>query len=574
MHRSCGASLEQKTKIKRRNKMNATMSVGSESSIRSVVFSVQEIPLDKICESKTNPRREFDEAKLTELATSIRQHGVLQAVVVRPRPESAADVYELVAGTRRYRASKLVGRESIPANIRELTDAQCLELQLIENLQRTDIHEMDEAQGYAALMQMQPDNYTAEAIAATVGRSEKYVTGRLRLLQLIPDARQAFYGGKLTFIHAFEIARLQPNDQRRALQECFPNHRNVATILKDKKAEAATVRQLREWIDREIHLDLTTAAFDTHDETLVPSAGSCTRCPKRTGNNPLLFPEVRQKSTCTDRECFRAKVEALVQIRVKPLEEKGETPLHVSEAPSWQTNGHKSDVLHEGQFHRAKGKEECPSAKPAVYVDGKRTGAIFYVCQNEKCPVHAQTTKYEKTPQERAQRAKERLAERVEKQTRARILEAVRNKLPDISARQDLGMIALDYLHRLGHDNQRRLCRAYGWQEKKTKTAWGAKVVEYEKIASTAIEGMNVADLNRFLVVCSLVSDLYCPGYNLSQTLSKDSNLARTAARYKVDSAKLAATVREEFSQTAESKQSKTPKTTKGRKASSRKRRR
>jgi ParB family chromosome partitioning protein len=492
--------------------MNATITVSSESPIPSVIFSVREIPLDNICESKTNPRREFDETKLAELAESIRQHGVLQAVVVRPRPDSAADGYELVAGTRRYRASKLIGRETIPANIRELTDAQCLELQLIENLQRSDIHELDEAQGYAALMQMQPDNYTVETIASTLGRSEKYVTGRLRLLQLIPDARQAFYGGKLTFIHAFEISRLQPNDQRRALQECFPNHKSAATILKDKKAEATTVRELREWIEREIHLDLTSAPFDTQDETLLPSAGSCTRCPKRTGNNPLLFPEVRQKSTCTDRECFRAKVEALVQIRVKPLEEKGETPLRVSEAPSWQSNGHNSDDLYEGQFHKAKGKEECPNAKPAVYVDGKRTGAIFYVCRNEKCPVHAQTTRYERTPHERAQRVKERLAERLEKQTRARILDAVRSKLPDILARQDLEMVALDYLHRLGNDNQRCLCRAYGWQEKKTKTAWGTKVVDYEKIGAAAIKDMATADLNRFLVACALVSDLYCPG--------------------------------------------------------------
>jgi ParB family chromosome partitioning protein len=554
--------------------MNATMSTNVEGAIPSVIFSVREIPLDKICESKTNPRREFDETKLAELAESIRQHGVLQAVVLRPWPEGAPDGYELVAGTRRYRASKLVGRETIPANIRELTDAQCLELQLIENLQRSDIHELDEAQGYAALMQMQPDNYTVETIASTVGRSEKYVTGRLRLLQLIPDVRQAFYSGKLTFIHAFEIARLQPNDQRRALQECFPNHRSTATILKDKKAEAATVRELREWIEREIHLDLTNAPFDTQDEILLPSAGSCTQCPKRTGNNPLLFPEVRQKSTCTDRECFRAKVEALVQIRVKPLEEKGEKPLRVSEVPSWQTNGHKSDVLYEGQFHRTKGKEECPNAKPAVYVDGKRTGAIFYVCQNEKCPVHAQTTKYERTPQERAQRTKERLAERVEKQTRTGILDAVRNKLPDVPSRQDLEMIALDYLRRLGNDNQRRLCRSYGWQEKKTKTAWGTRVVDYEKIASVSIKDMASADLNRFLVVCALVSDLYCPGYNPSQSLSKDSNLACTAARYKVDSAKLAATVRQELSQKANSKQSKAPQATQRRKTSSRKRRR
>ena len=554
--------------------MNATMSVSSESPIPSVIFSVREIPLDKICESKTNPRREFDETKLAELAESIRHHGVLQAVVVRPRSENAEDVFELVAGTRRYRASKLVGRETIPANIRELTDAQCLELQLIENLQRSDIHELDESQGYAALMQMQPDNYTVETIASTVGRSEKYVTGRLRLLQLIPDAKQAFYGGKLTFIHAFEIARLQPNDQRRALQECFPNHKSAATILKDKKAEAATVRELRGWIEREVLLDLTNAPFDTQDETLLPSAGSCTRCPKRTGNNPLLFPDVRQKSTCTDRECFRAKVEALVQIRVKPLEEKGEKPLRVSEAPAWQNNGDKADVLHEGQFHKAKRKEECPSAKAAVQVDGKRTGAIFYVCQNEKCPIHAQTTKYEQTPHERKQRAKERMEERVEKLTRTRILNAVRDKLSDVPSRQDLEMIALDYLHRLGHDNQRRLCRTYGWQEKKTKTAWGSRVVDYEKIAGAAIKDMATADLYQFLVACALVSDLFCPGYNLSQPLSKESNLARAAARYKVDTTKLAAAVREELSQKADPKQSKTDKTAKETKKSGRRRRR
>jgi ParB family chromosome partitioning protein len=80
------------------------------------------------------------------------------------------------------------------------------------------------------------------------------------------------------------------------LQECFPNHKTAAAILKDGKAEAVTVRQLRAWIEQEIHLDLTNAPFDPQDEVLFPPAGSCAKCPKRTGNNPLLFPEVRQKS--------------------------------------------------------------------------------------------------------------------------------------------------------------------------------------------------------------------------------------------------------------------------------------
>jgi len=109
-------------------------------------------------------------------------------------------------------------------------------------------------------------------------------------------------------------------------------------------------------------------------------------------------------------------------------------------------------------------------------------------------------------------------------------------------------MVALDYFRRLGHDNHRRLSKLYAWEEKKSKTSWGTETVDYEKIAVGAVQAMTTADLHRFLLVCALVSDLYCPGYNPRQPLAKDSNLARTAGRYKVDSAKLATTVRAEVS--------------------------
>ena len=408
------------------------------------------------------------------------------------------------------------------------------------------MHPLDEAQGYAALIELQPDTYTVESIASRIDRSPAYVNGRLRLIQLIPDAKQAFYEDKLTVAHAFEIARLQPNDQRRALQECFPQYRNAAAIFKDKKAEATTVRELRAWIEREIHLDLTNAPFDPQDETLLPKAGACARCPKRTGSNPLLFPEVRQKSICTDRECYRAKVEALVQIQVKPLEEKGEKPLRVSQAPAWQANGHAKDVLFEGQYRKAKAKGECPTTKAAVLIDGKGAGSIFYLCQAEKCDVHNRVTRYQPTPQEQAQRKKEALAERVEKLSRVRVLLAIRKKLPDVFSRPDLEMVALDYFRRLGHDNHHRLSKLYAWEEKKRKTSWGAETVDYEKIAAAVVQAMTAADLHRFLVVCALVSDLYCPGYDPRQTLGKDSKLALTATRYKVDAAQVVAKVRAE----------------------------
>src|SRR5207244_1978965 len=148
------------------------------------------------------------------------------------------------------------------------------------------------------------------------------------------------------------------------------------------------------------------------------------------------------------------------------------------------------DVLYEGQYRKARGKGECPTTKAAVLIDGKSAGTIFYLCQTEKCSVHNQVTRYQPTPQEQAQRKKEVLAERVEKQSRMRILEAIRKKLPDVLSRPDLEMVVLDYFRRLGHDNHRRLCKVHGWEEKKIKASWGAQIVDYEKIAAAAVQAM------------------------------------------------------------------------------------
>ena len=196
-------------------------------------------------------------------------------------------------------------------------------------------------------------------------------------------------------------------------------------------------------------------------------------------------------------------------------------------------------------------KGECPNTEAAVLIDGTGAGSIFYLCQTEKCEIHNCVTRYQPTPQEQSQRKKEALAERVEKLSRVRVLEAIRKKLPDVLSRPDLEMIALDYFRRLGHDNHRRLFKVYAWEEKKSKASWGAQTVDYEKIAASAVQAMKTGDVYRLLVVCALVSDLYCPGYNPRQSLAKASNLACTASRYKVDTTKVATTVRTELLKTA-----------------------
>lgn len=160
----------------------------------------------------------------------------------------------------------------------------------------------------------------------------------------------------------------------------------------------------------------------------------------------------------------------------------------------------------------------------------------------------ARVRHYEPTPKERAARAKELLAERTEKLTRPRILNAIRKKLPATLSRPDLEMATRDYFGRLGHDNHRRLYRVYRWEEKKTKAAWGGSSVDYQTIGEKAVRGMSTPEVQQSLVVCSLVSGLYCPGYNPRQVPAKDSDLACAAARYKINAARLAIEARSELS--------------------------
>jgi len=119
-------------------------------------------------------------------------------------------------------------------------------------------------------------------------------------------------------------------------------------------------------------------------------------------------------------------------------------------------------------------KAECPQTKQRLSIDGTDAGRCYTSAAMKQCSVHARVTHYEPSPKERAARAKSTARRTHRELTRVRILNAIRKKLPGALARPDLEMAALDYFRRLGHDNHRRLCRVYGWEEKKTKTSWVA----------------------------------------------------------------------------------------------------
>jgi ParB family chromosome partitioning protein len=168
-----------------------------------------EIPLDRIRPNPRQPRQRMDPAELESLAASIREHGVLQPILVT----ETLDGYQLVAGERRFRASQQAGLERIPAVIRQLADRDQLELALVENLQRSDLGPIEEAHAFLALAS--DFGLTHDDIARRVGRAKSTVTNTLRLLDLDPAVQEAITEGTLTAGHARAIGGLPTEHQAR-----------------------------------------------------------------------------------------------------------------------------------------------------------------------------------------------------------------------------------------------------------------------------------------------------------------------------------------------------------------------
>jgi ParB family chromosome partitioning protein len=482
----------------------------------------------------------MDVAALAELASNIRHQGVLQPILVRPFNGAG---YEIVCGERRWRASKEAGRETIPARVMNLSDAEALELAVIENVQRENVHELDEALGYKALIQQNPGFYTVETIAAKVGRSPKYVYGRLKLAELTPNLQKAFYEGKLTAGHATEIARLQPRDQELALSECFPGHRTTAAILKDKDPRPISVRELRDWIEREIHLSLAQAPFDVNDPNLLRAAGPCTTCPKRSGSNPLLFADtVKRPDVCTDRECFRKKKDTLVELRIKEVQQSGEKPVKVSDSHLYYGQKPLAGVIYRPDYHDAQ-PGDCPDTTAAVMVEGNRAGTKLHVCTNPKCKTHA-VHSVGLSPEEKAERKKQAAELRIQQEFRKRLLQAVYKRVPGQLSRHELSLIALRYFEQLGHESQHRMFKFFAWEVAKAKSPNGG-YVDYPKLTSAKLKAMTTAEIGRFLIVNALSSDLYFPSYLSSATLPKGSTVAKEAAYYKINADKVLREIRE-----------------------------
>ncbi|MEN6449476.1 MAG: ParB/RepB/Spo0J family partition protein [Thermoguttaceae bacterium] len=248
--------------------------------------------------SPTNPRKTFAEEPLQELAESIKQHGIMQPIVVREMPEAmrlqlgTEARLEIVAGERRWRAANIAGLPTVPVLLRELTDEQVISLQIIENLQREGLSAIEEAEGYEVLRKQ---GMSAGQIADSVGKSKAYIHAKLKLLELGTEGRDKLRAGELTESVALLVARVPASLQARA----------VARVCEiDHWGNRPSVRVAANILQNHFTKDLADAWFAQDDELLVPDAGPCTTCPKRFGNQTN---DEDDADVCTDPTCFELK---------------------------------------------------------------------------------------------------------------------------------------------------------------------------------------------------------------------------------------------------------------------------
>ncbi len=207
--------------------------VGNETGVSDrAAKSQRRVPIEHLTPNPRNPRRIFADTELEELAQSIRERGIIQPIVVRSAPGGAGKSFEIIAGERRWRASQRAGLHEVPIVVLEVTDAEALELAIIENIQRADLNPLEEAAGYQALANQY--SHSQDDIASIVGKSRSHVANTLRLLKLPETVKSYINEGKLTAGHARAlINQPDPEEVARDIVEKGLNVRQVEKLRQD-----------------------------------------------------------------------------------------------------------------------------------------------------------------------------------------------------------------------------------------------------------------------------------------------------------------------------------------------------
>lgn len=417
-----------------------------------------------------NVRKIIDEESIKELSENIKQHGVIQPLTCR---KIANDKIEVVCGQRRYKAAKMAGLISVPIYIRDIPDNEVEDVQFMENYNREQMNPMDESDAVSKFYKKYK-NY--EVVCQKLNMKMTKCISYHSLQNLIEQGKKLVRENRIPLGHAMLISKLQVKDQPRALDSVFSGSGQ------DKKLigvdDATPYNKLKGWIQNELMQNLVKAPFSKTDEKLVPEAGSCAVCPKRTGFNTNLFNDFDKKEDrCTDGKCFGDKMKA----HMKKLEDevkkqaaatieanknkKPEQKVEVQEQLLKITPYYSSEkgVLSSQSFHVVD-KGSCPHCKVAIYVDGSSVGQKTFVCITKDCPVHGS-----KQPKDKRQvevDEKKKYTDKVDALTTLELLKQSKDAKIDYNSPAIKKMFTYMLLERIDSNKHRKLVQVFDLYDK------------------------------------------------------------------------------------------------------------
>jgi len=438
------------------------------------------LDIDLIDPPPRNTRGKADKKKQKELDDSVRKDGVLQSILVRPVKQGRSTRYQIIAGARRFCSAKNARLKQIPAQIKEYNDNDALGAQLVENIQREDIHPLDEAAGLLRLKE--EVGLSISECARRIGKQPGYVARQLALNNLIEEAKADFRQDLITLGHALEICRLSPEIQKEALEVCYERKMiwnqqdQTNTYVPDKEKPVRHVKYLQDWIERNVHLNLHSAPFKMDDARLREDGLTCINCPERTGHDQLLFADIKETDTCLNPLCFQKKLGKFVQLKKEELDHRNGKP---SAYISSQYHGNDSGkgIIGRSDYQLLEKKaDRCQYAEQAVYIDSKEIGQVRWICREKDCKdhlgrvrqydSHSSGSTSESLPEARNSRRQELFDIRVNEVTRKRAMTEIVKTYGWPLDRADWNEIAKEFFKRIPGEHVKTILEVLGWSEK------------------------------------------------------------------------------------------------------------
>lgn len=336
--------------------------------------------------SQKRRRERFDPLETEKLAVSIKTHGLRQPILVRP----AGKKFEIVYGERRFLATRFNKSKTILAFIDLLSDANALELQYEENHQHSPNYPLDDAFLFKYLHER--EGYSIEQLADRLNTSRRNVADKLKLNDLIPEAKTELENGSLPLKHAIYIAKFAPSTQKIIISEKY------AYRYGDADDGARPFEEFQEEVEEHILRQLSNAPFDPADERLHIKHLQCFNCEERTGFAPLLFTDLAKGDSCLNKSCFEVKTNLHLKFKreelaanlpnpdEKPLAEIVKNVPLVTERSRVEDSPFKKEKPLTSQKFLP--EPECEFSEISLIVEGSRKGEETYICRNKLCKVH------------------------------------------------------------------------------------------------------------------------------------------------------------------------------------------